>query len=455
MRIQIKKFLDTILNSVEGSPAFYVWISFLTTLVALGAYALLMSLIHSMEILEFYTNIPWEMMVSNYVFLVGSSIGLCLVSSLGYVFGLQRYEIIGKRALFLALITVILGLSSIGLHLGHPVRGAIYNALTPNMGSAMWYMGTLYPPYIAFIALWFWLLARAELAKTATESEGLKAKAYRLMAMEGLKPYLYQRLPLQKLGEKLNRLLPLERVGLWLDSDGVELRWARIIGTLAFISALLAYTVEGSLFAHTEARPFWYGALYPVDFYLGASFCGFAWLLAAGIVTYKVKGDDIPAKLRDLFYEMAEILALLLSVGLLFTAYKMGHGLFESAKAETIMLLLKGPFSPAFWMIEIAIGIVFPVFILLYSARKRKISGVLVASIMVLVGYFVKRYDFVVASQVYPLIKRQYPLHSYLPTFMEVLLISGIIAALLLAYTLGVKFLPLKEEMPIPRAITK
>ncbi|MEE9402523.1 MAG: hypothetical protein V3V47_04910, partial [Desulfobacteria bacterium] len=83
MRIQIKKFLDTILSSVEGSPAFYVWISFLTTLVALGAYALLMSLIHSMEILEFYTNIPWEMMVSNYVFLVGSSIGLCLVSSLG------------------------------------------------------------------------------------------------------------------------------------------------------------------------------------------------------------------------------------------------------------------------------------------------------------------------------------------------------------------------------------
>jgi Ni/Fe-hydrogenase subunit HybB-like protein len=152
---------------------------------------------------------------------------------------------------------------------------------------------------------------------------------------------------------------------------------------------------------------------------------------------------------------MAEVLALLLSVELLFTAYKMGHGLFESAKAETIMLLLKGPFSPAFWTFEIAIGIVFPVFILVYSARKKKIAGVLVSSIMVLVGYFVKRYNFVVASQVYPLIKKQYPLHSYLPTFMEVLLISGIIATLLLVYTLGVKFLPLKEKMPIHYTVTE
>jgi hypothetical protein len=142
---RIKKHLDPLLAEVEGSPGFYLWISFLVALIFLGGYALLMSLIHSMEILEFYTNIPWEMMVSNYVFLVGSSIGLCIVTSLGYAFGLQRFELIAKRSLFLALITIIFGLSSIGLHLGHPERGAIYNVLTPNLRSAMWWMGTLYP----------------------------------------------------------------------------------------------------------------------------------------------------------------------------------------------------------------------------------------------------------------------------------------------------------------------
>ncbi len=194
---RIKKHRDTLLAEVAGSPGFYLWISFLVALIFLGGYALLMSLIHSMEILEFYTNIPWGMMVSNYVFLVGSSIGLCIVTSLGWVFGLQRFEIVAKRSLFLALITIVFGLSSIGLHLGHPERGAIYNALTPNLRSAMWWMGTLYPPYIALVAIWYWLIARAKLAKIGNESEGLKARVYRLMALEGLKDFLYRRLPLE------------------------------------------------------------------------------------------------------------------------------------------------------------------------------------------------------------------------------------------------------------------
>jgi Ni/Fe-hydrogenase subunit HybB-like protein len=72
----------------------------------------------------------------------------------------------------------------------------------------------------------------------------------------------------------------------------------------------------------------------------------------------------------------------------------------------------------------------------------------LVASIMVLAGYFVKRYTFVVASQVYPLIKQQHTLPSYLPTLMEMFLIGGLLGTLFLVYTLGVRFLPLKEASP-------
>jgi molybdopterin-containing oxidoreductase family membrane subunit len=365
---------------------------------------------------------------------------------LGYVFGLKRFKLIGKRAVFMALIAIIFGLSSIGLHLGHPERGAIYNVLTPNLRSAMWWMGVFYPPYIALAAVWYWLLARAELSKIAAQSEGLKAGVYRLMALEGFKAHLGRILPLERIEAWIYRLLPLENMGLSLDSEGADLRWTQVVGVLTLIFGLLAYSVEGSLFAHIEARPFWYGALYPIDFFLGATFCGIAWLMTAGVITYKVTGEVIPAKLKDLFYEMAEILALLLSCGLLFIAYKMGHGLFEPAKAKTIMLFLTGPFSPAFWLFEIVVGIVLPIVILLYAARQKKITAVMVASIMVLAGYFVKRYDFVVGSQVYPLIKQQDTLSSYLPTFMEVLLIGGLLGTLFLIYTLGVKFLPLREQ---------
>jgi Ni/Fe-hydrogenase subunit HybB-like protein len=257
------KHLDLLLSDMARSPALYVWISILVVSIALGAYALLMSLVFSLEIFEFSIKIPWGMMVSNYVFLVGSSTGLCIVASLGYVFGLQRYQLIGKRSLFLALIAIIFGLCSIGLHLGHPERGMIYNLLTPNFRSAMWWMTTLYPFYIACIAAWFWFLARGELVEIAGMSAGLKARIYRLLL--------------------LNRMEVSE------DSANRDLRWATVFGALALLFGLLAYSVEGTLFAHTEARPFWYGALYTIDFFLGASFCGFAWLLAAVTVTYKIR----------------------------------------------------------------------------------------------------------------------------------------------------------------------
>ena len=444
MRRLIKENLDLLLNDMERFPAYYLWVGFLIALIVLGNYALLMSWIYSLEIFEFSIKIPWGMMVSNYVFLVGSSVGLCLVSSLGLVFDFRRYAPISKRGYFMALITIIFGMMSIGLHLGHPERSPLFSALTPNPRSAMWWMGTIYPLYIAFLAVCYWLLAREGLAQTARESAGLKAKIYGLMALEGLKAYLHSILPLGRLETRVYQLLPLERMGLALDSEGADLKWARIIGALALISGLLAYTIESSLFAHTEARAFWYGALIPVDFFLGACLCGLAWILSVEIITYKVKGEEIPLSRKNLICEMGEILALLLSVELLFMAYKMGHGLFDPVKGKTILLLLKGPFSPAFWTFEIAVGIILPILMLLYATRQKKTTGVMAAAVMVLIGYFVKRYDFVVASQVFPVIKRNLP--SYLPAFMEVLLIIGIFGGLLLAFTLGEEFLPLKDE---------
>ncbi len=416
---QIKKHLDLILNDMERSPAFYIWISFLTAMTELAAYTILMSLIYSLEIFEFSIHVIWVTMVSNYVFLVVSSTGLCIVTSLGHVFGMERYELVSKRGVFLALITIIFGMISIGAHLGHPERAMIFNVLTPNFLSAMWWMGTLYTFYIVFIAIEYWLLARNDLIDRSKQADGLAKTIYSFMAMRKLDD--------SRFGGVLN-----------------DHKLLTLVGAAALISGLAAHNTLGALFGHIEARPLWYGSYYPVYFLLSATFCGFAWLLAVSISTYKIKREEISEEYTSLIFEMAQVLALLLSLGLLFTAYKMGFGQLTPAKVKPIMLFLKGPFSLAFWLFEIAIGTVLPIPILLYAASQRKITGVLVASIMVLVGVYVMRYDFVVAAQVYPVIKTGLP--SYLPTFMEVLFIGGVLGALFLTYTLGEKFLPLKEE---------
>ncbi len=419
MTTRIKKHFDIILNHMERSPAFYTWVSILVVVIGLALYAILMSLIYSLEVFEFSIHVIWVTMVSNYVFLVVSSTGLCIVTSLGHVFGMQRYELIGRRGVFLAFITIIFGMISIGAHLGHPERAMIFNLLTPNFYSAMWWMGTLYTFYIVFIAIEYWLLARPELIERSDQAQGPLEIIYSHMAF---------------------RQLDHSRLGAVLKNH----KLLQFVSAAALIAGLSAHNTLGALFGHVEARPLWHGSYYPVYFLLSASFCGYSWLLAVSIATYKIKKENIPEDYQSLIFEMAQVLALLLSIGLLFTAYKMGFGLFTPEKVKPIMLFLKGPFSQAFWLFEIAIGTVLPIPILMWAAKQKNIMGVLIASVMVLVGVYVMRYDFVVAAQVYPVIKNSLP--SYLPTFMEVLFIGGVLGALFLTYVLGEKFLPLKEE---------
>ena len=87
---------------------------------------------------------------------------------------------------------------------------------------------------------------------------------------------------------------------------------------------------------------------------------------------------------------------------------------------------------------------VLPIYVFIWAAEKKSLNGVLTGALMVLIGTFVMRYDFVVAGQVYPNIPQG--LSSYWPTLMELFVIGGVIAAFLIVYTLGDLVLSLREE---------
>ncbi len=109
-----------------------------------------------------------------------------------------------------------------------------------------------------------------------------------------------------------------------------------------------------------------------------------------------------------------------------------------------MLLLFRGPFKVAFWGFEIGLLSVAAVIVLLVSAAAQRLGGVLAGALMVLVGTFVVRYEFVVAGQVFPNIKEGLP--SYLPAAMELFVIAGVLAVFLLVYTLGEVFLPIGEK---------
>jgi molybdopterin-containing oxidoreductase family membrane subunit len=409
----------SVLDIVERSPGFALWISILCALILLGIYALLASFVFSMEILEFSIKIPWVMMISTYVFLVATGSGLCIINALGGVFGIHRYEMMSKRMAFLSLTTIVFGMLYIVLHLGHPERMPIYNAISPNFRSAISWMGALYSVYLVFVVIELYLLILPELSNKLKHSEGFIKTCLNVITLEKFEKH------------SITKLLK-------------DPRLPRLVATLAFVTGASALAMLGSVFAHSESRAFWYGAYYPVYFLLSAIFCGYAFLLCTTIITYWSRKEEISPKIKKLIFEMAQVLALLLAVGILFVTFRLSTGLFNTSSLGPVMLLLKGPFSTTFWIFEIGLMSVIPIVVLLRAANKESIRGVLTGSLMVLIGAFVMRYEFVVAGQVYPNIKEKLP--SYTPTIIEVFIIIGVLGAFLLVYTLGEKFLPLKEE---------
>ena len=416
---RVQRQIHNILYKTERSHYFYIWLSILTSLAVLGAYGLASSFFISLEILEFNIDIPWAMMISTYVFFVVSSTGLCIVTSLGHVFGRRDYELIGKRGVFLAIITIMFGMLAIMLHLGHPERSFFFY-LTPNIGSAIWGMSFFYTFYILFIMIEYWLLARAELAYTANTSTGWKQVLYGL-AVFGIRDESHTA----------------------VDRDHRFAKWA---GIAAMAAGLSAHSTLGAIFGHAESMPYWYGAYYPIYFLLSATFSGFAWMIAVVIITYRIQKKEMSHELKELVFEMGNAFVILLGVGMLFTLYKITSGVFHPVKAKTVMLFLNGPFSIPFYTFEIAVGTVFPVLLLLYSLKRQWMTGLMIASIMALVGLFFMRYDFVVAGQIYPIFNNIPLPATVVPTLMEIFVIAGIFGGLLLVYTLAVKFLPLEEK---------
>lgn len=425
------------LEEVERSPGFYILIGVLAALGLLAVYSLGASIVLSMEILEFSSKIPWATLVSAYTWLVVVGSGLCIINALGGVFGLHRYEMMSKRIAFLSLTTILFGLNYILLHLGRPERVLIYNTISPNFRSAISWMGMLYNIYLVIVVVEFWLLIRADLAEKAEKAQGVTKMIYGLLALKKMGDSDFGRF---LDGSRVGRLLYHPRLHSLLDDP----RLPRLIGALAFVTGVAALTMLGSIFAHTESRALWYGSYYPIYFLISALFCGYAFLLTITIITYRVKGDEMYQELKDLIFEMARVLALLLAVGFVLTVYRMTTGLFDPSSREPVMLLMIGPFSLSFWTFEVVLMSVLPAFILIWAAGKESLEGVLLGSLLVLIGAFVMRYDFVVAGQVYPNVKEGLP--SYLPTMMEVMIIVGVFGGFLMAYALGEKFLPLKED---------
>ncbi len=349
--------------------------------VVTGCYAFLAGHDHV------YNNtreMPWGILISTYAFFAITSTGLCLLAAISHVFGGNRLAPLGNRLVWGSIITIMSAFAVIGFEIESPHRMLLYNVISPNLTSNIWWMGTLYGMAVGFMLVEFWLIL---------------TKQYKLAVALG------------------------------------------VCGALAEVAA---NTCLGGVFATLPSRPFWYGGMLPVYFLSCAFLSGAAMAIIFNHYAVVIRKREMTKVEFEGIQTAGKILLLMLILVSVGTFWRMVSfyvgGSYEGRLAADA--LLTGPLSNNFKLFEVTIGLAAPILILVMT-RLKSVPAMSAAALMAIVGMFFARYDMVVAGQMVPLWLGWDNLPSYLeysPSIAEILVVCGGIGLTGSAFLLGERF---------------
>jgi len=381
----LKGWYTSLGEMVPGSKKYYLTMGFFwlaiyaSTLVALDAIS-----VGYHEAYGVSREIPWGLLISTYIFFVVTSTGLCIISAIGHIFGVDSLLPIGKRAVFLSIVTICSGFVVILLEIENPFKMMLYNVLSPNLTSNIWWMGTLYGAYMFFMILEFSFL-----------------------------------------------LLKWHRIAV-------------IAGLIALLSGIAAHSNLGAIFGMLHGREFWYGPYMPIYFIVSAMMSGCAAIIFFTWTAYKINGKEYDEPMQKAMVTLSKLTVLLISIVLFFTIWKILTGLVGAeGKVLTIKSFLFGSYAVNFWVFEVLMGMVIPLIMMLYSKGK-KYGLMALSSAMMIAGIFVMRFDLVVLGQVVSVfhelgVNEYKGILSYTPSFHEWAIVGGALSVTALTFLLGEK----------------
>jgi len=369
-----------------AGTGFYLMVFISAALVLVSAGIGLMAMIKGHEAYyNVYREIPWGILIATYVFFVVSSTGLCLISSIGHVFGVQDFMPIAKRSVFLSIATILSGFFVIAFEIKLPWRMAIYNVISPNLTSNIWWMGTLYGIYLAFMFA--------------------------------------------------------EYVFLLMDKHNL----AVICGFSGSVAGIAAHSNLGAVFGLLMGRPYWQGPYMPIYFIASAMMTGCAVIILFHILGYKVNREAMSPEMQRALEVTTKIGILLICVILFFTTWKLiagatGH---PAGSYETVMSEVSGHHAFSFWFFEILMGMAGPLVLFILS-RGRNLKLMLIASFSMIIGIFVMRFNLVNLGQAMPVyydlgVNEFKQMLNYSPSIYEIIITAGGFGLTALLFLVGEK----------------
>jgi molybdopterin-containing oxidoreductase family membrane subunit len=367
-----------------GTPVrFWMGLTFLSTIIAVGLGAAFYMEHNGHWVTGMSNQIVWGLPHVFAIFLIVAASGALNVASIGSVFGGPLYKPLGRYSGLLAIGLLIGGLMVLVLDLGRPDRLIV--AMTEyNFKSIFAWNVILYSGFIAIVAAYLWAMIDRGMAK-----------------------------------------------------------FKRPLGFAAFFWRIALTTGTGSIFGFLVAREAYDAAIMAPMFVIMSFSYGLAFfiitLLAAYLWGDREIGDLRLTKLKNLLgVFVGAVLYFVLAYNLTNLYVTQHHGI------ERFILLDGGAYTMMFWIGQVLIGSIIPLFLIYSPAFGKSRWAIAAASIAVLIGGFFQIYIIVIGGQAYPM--NLFPgkevvesgffdgqVATYIPTFPEAALgVAGIAVALAL-----------------------
>ncbi len=391
------------------SKGFYIAIFILMAVIGFAAYTYLHQILAGLGVTGLAQPVSWGFYIVNFVFFIGISHAGTLISAILRLSKAEwRRPITRMAEVITAIVLAIGGLQPI-IDMGQP--GRLWNMVTNGrLQSPLLWDVTSITAYFAASTVYLYLPLIPDIA---------------ILRDRGTKPkWLYEFLAWGWQGtEKQRRVLE---------------RAINILMVMVIPIAVSVHTVISYIFSMT-VQPGWHSTIFGPYFVCGAIFSGIAALLIVMIAFRKIY--RLERYLKDIHFNFLAILLLIMSLLWFYFTFSEYLTTFYGNEPDEMRVFwykFTGGIAPFFWLMLIC-NFVIPVTLLSFR-RTRKIKGILIAAISVVIGMWLERLVIVVPSLANP--RLPYPTGIYLPSLTEWGLFAGGVAVFILGYLLFAKFFP-------------
>lgn len=402
---------EALIRPIEQTGrGFYIAVAVLLAIIAFALYTYITQIVLGLGVTGLAQPVSWGFYIINFVFFIGISHAGTLISAILRLSKAEWRRPITRMAEVITAIVLAIG----GLHpiidLGRPDR--LLNIFTSGrLQSPLLWDVTSITAYFAASTVYLYLPLIPDIA---------------ILRDRGTKPrWLYEFLAWGWRGTE--------------HQQKVLNRAINILMVMVIPIAVSVHTVISYIFAMT-IQPGWHSTIFGPYFVVGAIFSGIAALLIV-MIAFR-KAFHLEQYLKPIHFNYLSILLLLMSLlwfYFTFSEYLTSYFGHEPSEMRVFWYKFIGEFAPYFWLMVFC-NFIFPV-IVLANPKTRKIPGILLASITVVVGMWLERLIIVVPSLANP--RLAYPTGIYIPTLTEWSLFAGGVAVFVLGYLLFAKFFPL------------